>query len=353
MGGAETYCRKLVEYFQSQDCSGLRIFLFVGRGHEFVLTNDAFEIVQLPVDPAKHMARIIFEQTVIPTVLESYNLDLVHFPYCTCPYLWGGKSVVTIHDSQRISLPQMLPHIEYHYRSVIEQSVAERGMHVIAVSNWDGNILRNDMQLPRANMSVIYYGIDEKFFDCAVNGQKKYLLWVGRPYPRKDVEVIIRAMGRLRKQGRAVLPFRVIGATPSYHERFKPVIEKAGVEDLVTLESYVPHEQLPTLYRDAAVFCYPSHYESFGIPVLEAMAAGVPVVSSDIPAFAEIAGGCALQCPIGDDTAYADAIARLLDDGALRQSQAERGRAWAQQFTWDRCASQTLSLYRSLAPSSI
>jgi glycosyltransferase involved in cell wall biosynthesis len=169
-----------------------------------------------------------------------------------------------------------------------------------------------------------------------------YLLTVGETSPRKDYGTLLRAMSRLDRDARLVMA----GPPAGDEERLRSLIATLGVTSRVTRLGAVSDSLLSGLYAGALGLCFPSVSEGFGLPVLEAMAAGVPVVARDIPVTREVAGDAALYVAGGGERAWAEAIEALLSDGRLRQSLAERGRARAAQFTWERTAAATLDAYR-------
>jgi glycosyltransferase involved in cell wall biosynthesis len=168
----------------------------------------------------------------------------------------------------------------------------------------------------------------------------RYLLYVGALGPRKGVDTLLAAWRALPRTIRNEHALVLAGPL----QRLDPT----GLEDAVLL-GYVRDDELPPLLRGAAAFCYPSRYEGFGLPLLEALACAVPTVASDDPALVEVAGGCALHFARGDVEALAHALTRIIDDTDLRISLIRKGPARAAEFTWERSATAHLAAYREAA----
>lgn len=173
----------------------------------------------------------------------------------------------------------------------------------------------------------------------------RFLLYVGTIEPRKNLDVLLGALLRLKGQGREV-PLVVAGRLGWLYDGFLAKIRSLGLENLVLLPGFVPDEDLPPLYTAAEAFVYPSIYEGFGIPVLEAMGCGTPVLCSDDSSLPEVAGDGGILLPSGDPAAWAEAIARLTERPELRMELRERGFRQASRFRWEETARRTWEVYR-------
>ena len=173
----------------------------------------------------------------------------------------------------------------------------------------------------------------------------RFLLYVGTIEPRKNLNVLLEALVRLKGQGREV-PLVVAGRLGWLYDGFLAKIRSLGLENLVLLPGFVPDEDLPPLYTAAEAFVYPSVYEGFGIPVLEAMGCGTPVLCSDGSSLPEVAGDGGILLPSGDPAAWAEAITRLTESSALRSELRERGFRQASRFRWEETARRTWEVYR-------
>jgi O-antigen biosynthesis alpha-1,3-rhamnosyltransferase len=177
----------------------------------------------------------------------------------------------------------------------------------------------------------------------------RYLLYVGTLEPRKDLGSLITAYGRLSVGLRKEVPLLLAGPLGWKHGGIVRLIREFRLESSVMRLGYVAETRLADLYRGATAFVYPSIYEGFGLPVLEAMGCGTPVACSDIAALRELVGEAALLVSVRDPEALADAIARLLEDSALRARLAAAGPRQAAAYSWRRCADLTVGAYRDAA----
>jgi glycosyltransferase involved in cell wall biosynthesis len=176
-------------------------------------------------------------------------------------------------------------------------------------------------------------------------GKERLLLHVGHTQPRKNLPTLLRALVLLRQQGTQVI-LAQIGGQPDASQR--ELIQELGLERAVHFVGPLPDKDLVTLYGVAEVFVFPSFYEGFGLPPLEAMACGVPVVCSNVASLPEVVGDAALAVDPHDVQALAEAIERVLADPALAAELRQRGLERARQFTWERTAQATLAVYREI-----
>jgi glycosyltransferase involved in cell wall biosynthesis len=174
----------------------------------------------------------------------------------------------------------------------------------------------------------------------------RFLLYVGTIEPRKNLNVLLGALLRLKGQGQEV-PLVVSGSLGWLYDGFLAKIRSLGLESLVLLPGFVPDDDLPALYTAAEVFVYPSVYEGFGIPILEAMGCGTPVLCSNVSSLPEVAGDGGILLPPGDPAAWAEAIARLTERPVLRRELRERGFRQASRFRWEETAKRTWEVYRA------
>jgi len=353
MGGVETYTRQLIRHLQAVD-SPHRFKVFIGSPSEPPpIEADRWSLVRLPVNPHHRNRRILWEQFRLPRVMGRLAIDLAHFPYSSSPYLYDRPAVVSIHDSIRIQYPHLVPPVERAYRRVIESNLKQTGRHVIAVSQYDASIQQQALGLADGRISVVHYGVDERFavdrpLDLAERADEA--VWIGNPYPHKNVATLFEADRLL--VGRGVTPprLRLIGIRhPRQRQALAERAAAAGLDaDRLTIESAIGHERLPEVYRQAKLLLFPSRYESFGMPVLEAMASGTPVVCGDIPAMRELFEDAAVLVDPDRPDLYADAIAELIGDRSRFLDQASRGPALAGRFSWRQCAARTHAVYERL-----
>ena len=251
------------------------------------------------------------------------------------------------------------PHRRYLQAQVRRSTRRARG--VIAVSEATKRDLVELFGLPPQRITVVYNGVDESFSLCppqaaaehrADNSQPaRYILHLGTLEPRKNLARLVQAFARVRAHSAGDPPLKLVlagGKGWSYDAIFTEV-ERLGLTEDVLFPGYIDDRALADWYRGAAVFVYPSLMEGFGLPVLEAMACGAPVVTSNISSLPEVAGDAALLVDPYNVEALADALLGLLDNDALAAELRARGLKQAARFSWSRTAEQTAAIYRRMA----
>ena len=280
-------------------------------------------------------------------------------------FLDPRRTVVTYHSGGS-GLPRLLRQWNPEGPSLWLFTVAFRGMlragRMIAVSEYAKREILAEARYPPERIHVVYHGIDERFRPIREEerqrvraqflrpGETALLLHVGHCAARKNVEGILRAVALLRQRRMAVRFLQVGGTFTAAQRR---LIETLGIGGAITQIPYVPNAELPALYAAADVFVFPSFYEGFGIPLIEAMACGTPVVCSDWELFHEVCGDAALFADPHNPQAIADAIARVLSDPALAEGLRQCGLERVKMFTWERAARETMAVYRRVMEENI
>jgi glycosyltransferase involved in cell wall biosynthesis len=350
-GGAETYARQLLAWLPQVDREN-EYFVFAASGSDLQIDAPNFQVIECPAPVANIYARVLWEHLRLPRFLREYPLDLVHFPGSTASYGYRGTSVVTIHETLRFLVPELTPFLLGRYYNMVQKNIVRTGKHVIAVSHADAQVMVEHLGLGADQYSVVPHGVNDAFLHTSSDGPtadgKSYLLWVGYPYRHKNLETLFDAVALLAERDLEVPPLRLVGVKPNDRYRLLEMVQRREIAHRVSLEPPVGHTGLPELYRGALVFCFPSKYESFGLPVLEALASQTAVVCSDLPCFRELFTDHVLYCPVTSPDAFADAIARLLTDTQLRHDMQNRGRALASEATWEKCAQRTVEVYEKV-----
>jgi glycosyltransferase involved in cell wall biosynthesis len=258
---------------------------------------------------------------------------VVHYPFTIRVPAVEAPSVVTLHDLQHLDLPQLFARAERAFRSVYYHRSARAAQRVVVPSEFVRARAVELLGLDPARIRVIPHGIDHTRFSIGAEEREPFLLYPARAWPHKNHVLLYEAFALLRRER----PELRLVLTGGGHSGDAP----EGVE----VRGHVSQDELVSLYRRAAALVFPSRYEGFGQPVLEAMACGSPVACSDVPPLVEIAGGAARTFPPDDAEAIAAAVRDVLaDPGSYR----ERGLARAAAFTWEHAASQYEDVYREL-----
>lgn len=352
-GGAETYIRKLIGCPQfSQALAEHDVSIFTGTPVDPALGKSSFQIVNCPVNPADRSRRIIWEQLHLPQILHKYKLDLVHFPYSSSCFRYSRPSVITVHDTTNFIMPESVCLTEKIYRKILQTAAARNPVcHMIAVSETDRTLLEKHLKLPTGRTSVVYHGAPEEFKAPAETiGNPRPegpLLWIGRAYYHKNVELLIRMMAELKTMlGPATPQMKLIGLDDASISRLGALARQLEISALITLAGPVGHAELPAIMRQARMLVFPSLYESFGLPPLEAMYSGAPVLCSDLPILREILGDAALYADPQHPRAFALQCADLISNTDMWRKTAQRGYTQAGRYSWERCAHETAAVFK-------
>jgi glycosyltransferase involved in cell wall biosynthesis len=272
------------------------------------------------------------------------------------------RSVVTIHDVGYLHHPESHPTSARRMLHAATRWSTLAARRIIAISETTKRDLIAHYSVPESRIQVIPHGVDHTMRRASREAiaelkqrrglPDRYVLFVGTVQPRKNLGRLAAAMSFVARAG---LPHRLVVAGKRGWMAAEVVteIKASGMADRVTFLGYVPATDLPTLYSGADAFCLPSLYEGFGLPVLEAMACGTPVVAPDRSALPEVAGDAAMLVDPTNPQAIGATLSRLLIDDSLRRELVERGCRRAQQFTWERTAEATIALLRGVRDRKI
>ena len=278
----------------------------------------------------------------LPRLLHRLDPSLAHFLYIVPP-LYRGAFVLTVHDLSFNDGDRDLmdPFDRTVFRTFVPRSL-KRAARVLVGSNWTRQRIAERYGIREEKIIVTSYGVDPAFTpDGPRPGDASYVLFVGALQPRKDPACAVRALSLLDPD----LGLVFVGPEKRSGYELREEIRRLGLEQRVRLLGHVPKKELSVLYRGAACLVFPSRYEGFGLPALEAMAAGTPVVASTAGALPEVAGDAAVLVPPGDPAALADGVERALADrDRLRRLGLERSSG----FTWAETAKRTAAVYEEL-----
>ena len=303
----------------------------------------------------------IAEQIRIPMVLKREGVTLFHAPHYVLPPLVACKSVVTIHDCIHLMFPQYLPNrLALTYARQSMAMAARRSTRVITVSESSKRDIMRFFHTDAAKISVIYNAYDQRFGiepseDDVVRVRERFqlhdefVLYAGNVKPHKNLERLIEAFDIVRRRGLEHLKLVLIGDEISKYAALRRAVHQHHLHKYVRFLGYLPEETLAVMYRLAGVFVFPSLYEGFGLPPLEAMASGTPVVTSNVSSLPEVAGDAAVLVDPYDPHAIADGIHRVLTDEGLRRELRQKGLARAKQFSWEDSVRRIHEIYMQVA----
>jgi glycosyltransferase involved in cell wall biosynthesis len=285
------------------------------------------------------------------------SLNLFHSPQFNIPLLSRTPQVTTIHDCAYAKYPEEFSSLtDRLLHAIMFRAAVAKSQRIITVSQATKDDLLTKFKSAEGKIRVVHEGVDERFWhqpdaDQAETVKSKYgidcdyLLFVGVMRPRKNVEAILRAFATAHSGLSRNLKLIIVGPQDTRFMDIKKRARELNVGESVVLTGMVTDTELSCLYRSALCLVFPTLYEGFGLPILEAMASGTPVITSRRPAHMEIAGEAALLVdPLGIDD-LTQAIMRIVEDEGLRKGLVEKGFVRAKAFSWDRCAEQTLDVY--------
>ncbi len=303
----------------------------------------------------------IAEQFRIPLSLARERVKLVHEPHYVLPPAIRCRSVVTIHDCIHLMFPQYLPSkLAYVYAKGSMWSATRKADRVLTVSQASKRDILRFFDIPPEKVEVIYNAIDERFLGPAdtirmdLTRQRyqldhPFVLYVGNIKPHKNIERLVAAFAIARRTGPDDLKLIIIGDELSKYPVLRQSVHRHKLDKHVRFLGFQPQETLAAFYRLARAFVFPSLYEGFGLPPLEAMACGTPVVTSNVSSLPEVAGDAALLVDPRDSDAIAGGIVRAATDETLRAELIAKGLARARDFSWKQSVAKIHAIYMDVA----
>lgn len=301
-------------------------------------------------DTQSPLRRIVWEQVFQPWQLGQF--DLYHALAFVAPLWLNTPLVVTVYDLSFMHYPQVLTTARRLYLRMLTRLTCQRARRVIGISQSTADDVVRSLGIPAENVDVALPGYDPVAYqplsaeDVAAFRQEKALperfwLFIGTLEPRKNLPTLLEAYARLPQR----LPLILGGGKGWQYEAIFATIERHQLQDEVRWVGYIPAKELPLWYNSAEVFVYPSVYEGFGLPVLEAMACGTPIMTSNVSSLPEVAGEAGLTLSPYAVDAWADALHMALQDADWREQASQRGIVQAQRFRWSLTAQQTIRSY--------
>ena len=303
----------------------------------------------------------VAEQVTIPWALKREGVTLFHAPHYVLPPLVRCQSVVTIHDCIHLMFPQYLPNrVALTYAKTSIDMAARRATRVMTVSESSKRDILRFVDTEPEKIDVIYNAYDDRFaidpreeevvrVSERYQLQSEFVLYAGNVKPHKNLERLIEAFYLVRKRGLDHLKLVLIGDEISKYTALRRAVHKYQLHKYVRFLGYLPEETLAVMYRLAGVFVFPSLYEGFGLPPLEAMASGTPVVTSNVSSLPEVAGDAAVLVDPYDPRAISDGIYRVLTDERLRRDLRHKGVARAGQFSWEQSVRRVRAIYAEVS----
>jgi len=344
VGGTEIYLRNLLHAMAAADREST-FFVFTNRETDGGLVPLASNFVQVgqPVRAYNRPLRLIWEQTVIPLKAANLRLDCMFNPGFTAPIVGKCPNVTVFHDLQHKRHPEHFRWFDKPAWDLFLGLAVRHSRILVADSDATRDDLMHYYQVPAERIRVAPLGVEDEFFSIAeVRGPvRPYILCASTLHPHKNIERLVRVFARFREEH---TEYRLVlaGMRGFRSANVDKLIAKLNLRDSIRVAGWIPRTELYRLFRQAAAFVYPSTFEGFGLPVVEAMAAGVPLACSDIEPLRGIVAGTAITFDPNSDDAMLAALNRVVSDSSLVQA----ARVRARHFSWRHCAEVTLSAIR-------
>ena len=356
-GGNETYIRNLITALAELDSENRYTLYFSVAGAAEVWCHQHANFTVRLLPPPTPLVRV---PIALAYELRRRPVDVLHVQY-TAPPFCPAPVVTTIHDLAFEHLPETFTRRGKAQLRLTVRRTARRAAHILTVSEYSRQDISKTYCIAPDKITVTHNGCEGQFtsFGAAHETEaikqkfgitKDYLLAVGSLQPRKNLVRLLRAYAKLREQQPDFqLQLVLVGRQLWLYQEILREIKQQSFADDVIVTNYVNDEDLPALYRSAVALVYPSLFEGFGLPPLEAMACGTPVITSNTSSLPEVVGQAALLIDPYDEAAIAQAIWQIVRDSSLRQRLRQAGIEQAKLFTWQATAEKTLAVYRAIA----
>lgn len=333
-------------------------FIFVNETEDIACLKPAANFQIIPLKPAPYP---IWEQWHLPRAAKKYKLDLLHCTSNTAPVFLSVPLVLTLHDIiylEKINLNQGTAYQKFGniYRKLNVPMIVNKAHPILTVSNFENKRITEHFGFASDRVITAYNGAgshfkritDEQVLQQAKEKYKlpnQFIFFLGNTDPKKNVVGVLKALSILRKANKLPCPLLMLDINRDYLNNLANEIGDPDILEHIQFTGYVPNTELPAIYSQATLFLYPSLRESFGIPLVEAMKCGVPVITSNTSSMPEIVSDAALICDPFSAQSIADAVVKLWENAELQSDLVAKGFERAKHFSWENNARLTLSLY--------
>lgn len=359
--GIGTYIRNLLRQLARLDHN--TEFVLLSRPQDRATLAELGENFRTVAETADNYS--FAEQVKIPLALRREGVSLFHAPHYVLPPLVTCPSVVTIHDCIHLMFPQYLPNrFALRYARTSIAMAARRATRVMTVSETSKRDIIRFFGTDPNKIDVIFNAYDERFGDQPSEEeisrvreryqlQDEFILYAGNVKPHKNLERLIEAFHLVRQRGLDHVKLVMIGDDISKYAALRRAVHHHQLHKYVRFLGYLPEGTLAAMYRLASVFVFPSLYEGFGLPPLEAMASGTPVVTSNLSSLPEVTGDAAVLVDPYDPSAIADGICRVLSNPRLAEEMRAKGLARAHQFSWETSVRRVREIYGEVGAAGV
>jgi glycosyltransferase involved in cell wall biosynthesis len=359
--GMDMVALELIKQLQIIDTQN-EYFIFVNtmEDKESLQETANFKIVYL-----KESSYPVWEQYHLPKAVKEYKLDVLHCTSNTAPLYTSVPLVITLHDIIYLEKWNFTQGTAYQivgnlYRRWNVPQVVKKARHIITVSNFERGRIADYFKLPTHQLSAIYNGVGTHFKKVSNLAELErtkrtyhlpdnFIFYLGNTDPKKNVMGVLKAFSILKKRGNLDTKLLMLDIDRDYLLNIMQQINDTGLMNDIVFSGYVPNKDLPAIYSQASLFLYPSLRESFGIPLVEAMACEVPIITSNTSSMPEVALDAALLVDPNNPYEIAETIHKLQTDLSLQKRLIQKGLERATHFTWKSNAERTLEIYKKLA----
>jgi len=359
-GGARTVAINTLKSLSRMSKSDNFVIFLNKKYRELELENVAQKVYPSPFKKLQTLwDHVLLMHFIVPFHMKREEIEIAHFTNNFVSFFKPCKTVVTIHDMTPFVLPEDYSLFHRKWLKYFFRKATRLADVIISDSENSKKDLVSVFNISPEKVNVIPFGIADEFFRKRDDTLKKkirakysvgdrFILNVGTLHPRKNIERICLAYKKLREGKNISHKLVIVGRGGWSYKKFFNLPERLELTDEIIFLGNVPQEDLPVLYNSAEVFLYPSLYEGFGLPVLEAMACGIPVVTSNTSSLPEVAGGAAILVDPYNVNEIVSALYDLLTDKNLQRDMVDKGLERARKFSWDRTAKDTRAVYQNL-----
>ncbi len=349
VGGTEVYLRRLLEAL-ARNPRGHRFVVFRNQetGEDLTPAHPSFESIPTGVRATSRPRRIIYEQTLLVREARRAGIDVLFNPGFTSPLLLSPPNATIIHDLQHHHHPEFFKPSDLLAWRFLVWASAHTSRQILTVSDASRQDIHDVYGIPLANIRTAEPGVEPDFFRITREREEPLILCVSTLHPHKNIERLVDAFAAFHRQ-RPDYRLVLAGMRGFHGDAVERRIQFHGLAESITLTGWIPRATIMDLYARARIAVFPSTFEGFGMPVAEAMAGGVPLITSSVRPMTDIAGDTALYFPPHDTEALTSALEQFAADAALRAYHADLARERAVRFTWDRAASITLDALEAAA----
>jgi glycosyltransferase involved in cell wall biosynthesis len=356
-GGCRTYVLNLIKNLLKVDKEN-KYIIFYNKSEHLGTFKETEEYL---VRPGQKYFQLIYDHLSMPLAVRKYKLDLIHTPKSATSFFYPIKNVVTILDVIPLLYPETERFPNRLYWKIQIPVAIKKADIIITISRSAKKDICQMFNVSENKIKVVYLCYNERMKPIDASDRilkkvkekyhlpDKFILFVGTIQPRKNLDKLFRAYALL-KNGNKINNSKLVicGRFGWFYKPLLNLLNELKIKKDIKFLNFIPDSELPYIYSLAELFVYPSQYEGFGLPVLEAMACGVPVITSNSSSLPEVAGNSAIKIDPRDTQGLSDSIRQVLFNEKIKNTLVKRGLEQAKKFSWGKCAKETLKIYEKI-----